>query len=72
MTGIAELNFNLIPNQAIAQVAQPIPALLRGIAPGLTSQEEDWLLALIALKVYYRIARKVSDARRRHRSWSMR
>ncbi len=69
---IAGLNYNLIPNQSVAQLDQPIPALLRDLAPELTSQEEDWLLALIALEVYYRVARKVSDARRRHRSWSMR
>ncbi len=65
---LAEMNCNLIPNQYVAQLAQPIPALLRNVAPDVTSQEEDWLLALIGLEVYYRITRKVSDKRLRNLS----
>lgn len=64
---VAEINHNLIPNQYVSLLNQPVPALLHDLPPALRSQEEDWLLALIALEVYYRIARKISDARLRNK-----
>jgi hypothetical protein len=52
---IAEINNNLIRSVHLRRLDQPMPALVRNLTPELGPREEDWLVALIGLEVYYRV-----------------
>ena len=60
----AEFNNNMILSQHLQFLQGPVQPLYQNLAPDLTSEETDWLMALLALEIYYRIARHLSDKSR--------
>jgi len=58
---IAEFNNNMILSQHLQFLQGPVPPLYRNLDPDLTAEETDWLMALLALEIYYRISRHLSD-----------
>ena len=58
---IAEFNNNLVLEKHKAFLKDSMPSLYRNLAPDLSSEEVDWLMALLALEIYHRITRYLND-----------
>lgn len=61
---VAEFNNNLILSQHLKFSQKPVPQVYQNLASDISSEELDWLLALLGLEIYYRINRHLSDKSR--------
>lgn len=64
---VAEFNNNMVLIQHLKFMEDPMPTLYQNLVNDLTSEETDWLLALLAMEIYFRIERHLSDKGKRYR-----
>jgi len=61
---MAEVNDGLVRGGGLLTGSAASRPLLRNLSPDLTPEEEDWLLALVALELYYDALRHRNRPRR--------
>jgi hypothetical protein len=64
---IAKLNNNMILSQHLKYTEEPIPPLFQNLATDLNGEETDWLLALLAMEIYFRIERHLREKTKKYR-----